>query len=469
MGGIKCLGMFFVTIVFFAVGMVYNCSFFSERVLAAGSTLNKKTLLVDGDSIAYGKTGETKGGKKVVYSFANYLHEKYQMKVKNVAVSGSRYYRSTNDKKRIANHLTSGVKNTSYDYIILEGGTNDVHAYKNKTEKSFTNLRAYLSMVTSNKKWETAKIGFVIVPHPNYEKKGYDSSMPGYEKKFWNKVKTICGEYSIPVINLYGKNWLDEKGGTVDGLHPSVSVQKKMGKEIASWMESLPNYKYEVKFDLNGLTISNSIGSQMVLHGKKATAPDVKVKDSKYKFKYWSATKGGKAYDFSSAVNSNLILYAVYDVAKTENNNNSNGGKGEGGNTSVDQDGDEASQRSDDITSSPSSSNSSSSETSQSGNATDDVCDNSGVSQIVKDAAGCDKKKSAKLESTTTVIINSIISVLGIVAVIMIVIGGIQFMTSTGDGTKVAKAKKTIIYAAVGLAICALSFVIVNWVIGVIN
>lgn len=38
-------------------------------------------------------------------------------------------------------------------------------------------------------------------------------------------------------------------------------------------------------------------------------------------------------------------------------------------------------------------------------------------------------------------------------------------MTSTGDASKLEKARKTILYAAIGIIICALSFAIVNFVV----
>ena len=41
-------------------------------------------------------------------------------------------------------------------------------------------------------------------------------------------------------------------------------------------------------------------------------------------------------------------------------------------------------------------------------------------------------------------------------------------MTSAGDSSKVEKAKKTILYACIGLVIAALSFAIVNWAISAI-
>ena len=62
-------------------------------------------------------------------------------------------------------------------------------------------------------------------------------------------------------------------------------------------------------------------------------------------------------------------------------------------------------------------------------------------------------------------IISNIIAVLGLVCVVVIVIGGINYMTSTGDTSKVEKAKKTILYGAIGLIISALAFTIVNFVI----
>lgn len=66
-------------------------------------------------------------------------------------------------------------------------------------------------------------------------------------------------------------------------------------------------------------------------------------------------------------------------------------------------------------------------------------------------------------------ILNAVIGSLGIVAVIVVVIGGILYMTSSGDSSKVKKAKDTILYGIIGLVICALAFAIVNFVISKIS
>lgn len=80
------------------------------------------------------------------------------------------------------------------------------------------------------------------------------------------------------------------------------------------------------------------------------------------------------------------------------------------------------------------------------------------------EAAGCGESKDA-LPEIVVGILNAIIAVTGIVAVIFVLIGGINFMTSTGEPGKIKKAKDTILYALIGLIICVLSFIIVNFVI----
>ena len=103
--------------------------------------------------------------------------------------------------------------------------------------------------------------------------------------------------------------------------------------------------------------------------------------------------------------------------------------------------------------------------------AADPVCDNPNISDELKAAQGCaNSKKVPALQDTVTNIINGVIAVTGLVAVIFIIVGGVQYMTSLGEPGKIQKAKNTILYALIGLTICALSFAIVNWAIkGVIG
>ncbi len=69
------------------------------------------------------------------------------------------------------------------------------------------------------------------------------------------------------------------------------------------------------------------------------------------------------------------------------------------------------------------------------------------------------------LMKTINTIINVIIGIVGFVAVVMIIVGGISFITSQGDSAKVTKARNTILYGVVGLVVALLAFAIVNFVL----
>ncbi len=52
----------------------------------------------------------------------------------------------------------------------------------------------------------------------------------------------------------------------------------------------------------------------------------------------------------------------------------------------------------------------------------------------------------------------------GIVAVVLIIISGIRFITSGGDAKRLDQARKTMTYAIAGLLVVFLSFFIVNFI-----
>ena len=85
---------------------------------------------------------------------------------------------------------------------------------------------------------------------------------------------------------------------------------------------------------------------------------------------------------------------------------------------------------------------------------------------VTKGTGGAVKADGTGLSKDVTAIINAVIGILGLVCVVVIIIGGVNYMTSSGDAGKVKKGKDTILYGAIGLIICALAFAIVNWVIG---
>ncbi len=72
---------------------------------------------------------------------------------------------------------------------------------------------------------------------------------------------------------------------------------------------------------------------------------------------------------------------------------------------------------------------------------------------------------TAGLQSTVIKIIQWALGLLGLVAVIMILIGGFQWMTAGGNEEKVASAKKIISAAVIGLIVVLLAWAIVIFVV----
>jgi hypothetical protein len=82
-----------------------------------------------------------------------------------------------------------------------------------------------------------------------------------------------------------------------------------------------------------------------------------------------------------------------------------------------------------------------------------------GVNDVGGDSGG-------DLGSNIQNVVNMMLFLLGAIAVVMIVIGGIRYTTSNGDSSNIKAAKDTILYAAVGLIIAIMAYAIVNFVVG---
>ena len=74
-----------------------------------------------------------------------------------------------------------------------------------------------------------------------------------------------------------------------------------------------------------------------------------------------------------------------------------------------------------------------------------------------------------KLEVSVQNILSVVFAMVGIIAVIMVIVGGVNYMTSQGDPEKIKKAKNTILYGIIGLVIALLSFAIVSFVLKGLN
>ena len=89
------------------------------------------------------------------------------------------------------------------------------------------------------------------------------------------------------------------------------------------------------------------------------------------------------------------------------------------------------------------------------------------LAQIKIDPSELDIPKTGQPnDSTISNILTIVIGTVGVVAVLVIIVAGLQFIASRGDPQKSNTARNAVIYASVGLVIVIISFSIVKFVLG---
>lgn len=83
-----------------------------------------------------------------------------------------------------------------------------------------------------------------------------------------------------------------------------------------------------------------------------------------------------------------------------------------------------------------------------------------GTNQVSSASSGAD------LPSIAKTVVNTMLFIVGILAVIMIIFSGIRYITAHGDKGQVESAKNTLIYSIVGLVIAIIAYALVTWVTG---
>ncbi|MCK5060947.1 hypothetical protein KAR28_00185 [Candidatus Parcubacteria bacterium] len=73
--------------------------------------------------------------------------------------------------------------------------------------------------------------------------------------------------------------------------------------------------------------------------------------------------------------------------------------------------------------------------------------------------------QNGDVRDTAVDIVKYLMTFLGIIAVVVILIGGFRWMTAGGNEDKIASAKKTITAGAIGLVVILAAFAIVTFVI----
>lgn len=90
------------------------------------------------------------------------------------------------------------------------------------------------------------------------------------------------------------------------------------------------------------------------------------------------------------------------------------------------------------------------------------------VPKSLRDGAGDAKPDGAATEINVVFknVANTLIFIVGAVAVIMLIVGGLRYVLSGGNKEAVEGAKNTILYAIIGIIVAILAFAAVQFVIG---
>jgi hypothetical protein len=77
----------------------------------------------------------------------------------------------------------------------------------------------------------------------------------------------------------------------------------------------------------------------------------------------------------------------------------------------------------------------------------------------------CGKAGTKSFPEELASVTNLLLFIIGAIAVIMIIIGGIRYVTSSGDQAQTTAAKNTILYAVIGVVMAFMAYAIINFVV----
>jgi len=69
------------------------------------------------------------------------------------------------------------------------------------------------------------------------------------------------------------------------------------------------------------------------------------------------------------------------------------------------------------------------------------------------------------IATVTSNVINILLTFAGVVAVVYLIIGGYQYITSAGNAEQAGAAKNTILYAIIGLVVIFAAYLIIDYVL----
>ena len=219
----------------------------SYKIIYTMVTKNKNIIFF-GDSITYGFL--TKG-----YSWAEFIKDNYDFNiVTNAGISDYRVSTYDDKNKWLTDTIISHA-NEKYDYVIMQGGINDVlyntplgEISNSKSEDDFdvnTFARGFKSYIYNAKKYfKDAKIGYIITYYtPNYTERGQKWSYDDYNK-YIMMTKKILDKWNIKYLDLFDEEYsnilkVNTKIYLPDNLHLNYEGYKIIYPYIYDFIKSL--------------------------------------------------------------------------------------------------------------------------------------------------------------------------------------------------------------------------------------
>ena len=228
-----------------------NCNLDNKEVsykIIYTSVTKNKNIIFFGDSITYGFL--TKG-----YSWAEFIKDNYDFNtVINAGISDYRVSTYDDKNKWLTDTIISNA-NERYDYVIMQGGINDVlyntplgEITNSKRENDFDvntfagGLESYI--YNAKKYFKDAKIGYIITYYtPNYTERGQKWSYVDYNK-YIMMTKKILDKWNIKYLDLFSEEYsnilkVNTKTYLPDNLHLNYEGYKIIYPYIYDFIKSL--------------------------------------------------------------------------------------------------------------------------------------------------------------------------------------------------------------------------------------
>ena len=87
------------------------------------------------------------------------------------------------------------------------------------------------------------------------------------------------------------------------------------------------------------------------------------------------------------------------------------------------------------------------------------------INGISPDGGTCTNPSGSSVNRLVTLAVNLLSIVAGVIAVIMLIVSGLKYVMSQGDANQISSAKRSLIFAIVGMAVVAFSQMLVKFVL----